>query len=60
MIKSLLISPTSSPELGGEELIEQWKNNDDSFLWLDLEGLDKAKEKKIRLSLTKKNPGESS
>jgi magnesium transporter len=47
MIKSLLISPTTSPELGDETLIQQWQNNEDAFLWLDLEGLDKAKEKQM-------------
>lgn len=47
MIKSLLISPTSSAELGDETLIQQWKDNGSAFLWLDLEGLDKAKEKRI-------------
>lgn len=47
MIKSLLISPTSSAELGDETLIQQWKDNDSAFIWLDLEGLDKAKEKRI-------------
>ena len=47
MIKSLLVSSSSSPELGGEELITKWQNNPDSFLWIDLEGLDKEQEKKV-------------
>jgi magnesium transporter len=47
MIKSLLISSTSSSVIGGKELINEWQNNSDSFLWLDLEGLDKDAEKKM-------------
>ena len=47
MIKSLLVSSTSSPEVGGEELINKWQNDPESFLWIDLEGLDKDKEKKM-------------
>ena len=47
MIKSLLVSSTSSPEIGGEELINKWQSDSESFLWIDLEGLDKDKEKKM-------------
>ncbi|WP_286234004.1 magnesium transporter CorA family protein [Thalassotalea sediminis] len=50
MIRTLLISSTST-EIGQEELIERWQNNEDSTLWLDLEGLDKEKEKQMLISL---------
>ncbi|MEW6992351.1 magnesium transporter CorA family protein [Colwelliaceae bacterium 6441] len=47
MIKSLLVSSTSPAEMGGEELIHKWQNDADSFLWIDLEGLEKDKEKQL-------------
>lgn len=47
MIKSLLVSSTSSSEIGGEELIDKWRDNVDSFLWIDLDGLDHDAEKEI-------------
>ncbi|MDO6426060.1 magnesium transporter CorA family protein [Thalassotalea sp. 1_MG-2023] len=50
MIKTMLIS-ASSTEMGGEELIEKWRQDADATLWLDLEGLDQTTEKQMLLSL---------
>ncbi len=49
MIKAILASPSSSStlEMGGEELIKKWQTETDSILWLDLDNVDKNKEKAI-------------
>ena len=47
MIKSMLISPNSKTIVGGAELIDQWQNDDQATLWLDLDNVDLAEEKAL-------------
>ena len=47
MIKSLLISPSSKAIVGGTELIEQWQNDEQTTLWLDLDNVDLVEEKAL-------------
>ncbi|GAA0813814.1 magnesium/cobalt transporter CorA [Colwellia asteriadis] len=47
MIRTMLISPSSSVEMGGEELLAQWENSTDTLLWIDLDNLDRTKEKAL-------------
>ena len=47
MLKSMLISPASSAKIGGEELVQEWEQDQQSVLWLDLDNLDKEKEKEL-------------
>jgi magnesium transporter len=47
MIKSLLISPSSKTIVGGTELIEQWQNDEQTTLWLDLDNVDLVEEKAL-------------
>lgn len=47
MIKSMLISPSSKAIVGGTELIEQWQNDEQTTLWLDLDNVDLVEEKAL-------------
>ncbi|SEL27033.1 magnesium transporter [Colwellia chukchiensis] len=47
MIKSMLISANRETVIGGPELIASWQADEQSTLWLDLDNLDLAQEKKI-------------
>ncbi|MFI0471904.1 magnesium/cobalt transporter CorA [Halomonas sp. HMF6819] len=38
MIRTMLTTPGSALLVGGEELIEQWRSNPDSHIWIDLQG----------------------
>ena len=47
MIKSMLISPSKKAIVGGTELIEQWQNDEQTTLWLDLDNVDLVEEKAL-------------
>ena len=43
----MLISPSSKAIVGGTELIEQWQNDEQTTLWLDLDNVDLVEEKAL-------------
>ena len=45
----MLISPTEKTVVGSSELIEQWRANDNTTLWLDLDNVELEAEKKLLL-----------
>ncbi|MBU2871920.1 magnesium transporter CorA family protein [Colwellia sp. E2M01] len=47
MIKCMLISPSAPTKTGGEELIAQWQQDETTTLWLDLDKVERAREKEI-------------
>ncbi|TMM42520.1 magnesium transporter CorA family protein [Colwellia ponticola] len=47
MINCMLISPTSSLKKGGQELVNEWKKDDSTVLWIDLNNVDRAQEHDI-------------
>lgn len=47
MIKTMLVTPTNPIQLGSSELINQWREDPESTLWLDINGLDLAEEKAL-------------
>ncbi|WP_448213769.1 magnesium transporter CorA family protein [Colwellia sp. MEBiC06753] len=46
MIKAMLISTDASVQIGGEELIDVWQNDEQTTLWLDLNGVEREQEKR--------------
>ncbi|MBA6329555.1 magnesium transporter CorA family protein [Colwellia sp. MB02u-6] len=47
MIKCMLISATKKTVFGSSELINQWQENDDTTLWIDLDNVELEEEKRI-------------
>jgi len=45
MIKCMLLKADKTCIYGAEELIDTWRENSDSFLWLDIDSHDKEKER---------------
>jgi magnesium transporter len=43
----MLISPSSSIKMGNEELINNWEQDESTILWIDLNSVEKEKEKDI-------------
>lgn len=47
MINCMLISPSSPVKMGNEELVNEWEKDENTILWIDLDNVEKAKEKDI-------------
>ncbi|MFG6667019.1 magnesium/cobalt transporter CorA [Halomonas sp. HNIBRBA4712] len=47
MIRSMLTSPDGSQQIGGEELIEQWREAPHSHIWIDLQGEEQTVERTL-------------
>ncbi|MFT7008300.1 MAG: magnesium transporter [Colwellia sp.] len=47
MINCMLISPSSPVKMGNEELVNEWEQDENTILWIDLDNVEKAKEKDI-------------
>tara|TARA_R110001583_G_scaffold27796_4_gene99100 strand:+ start:25983 stop:26942 length:960 start_codon:yes stop_codon:yes gene_type:complete len=43
----MLISPSSPVKMGNEELVNEWEQDENTILWIDLDNVEKAKEKDI-------------
>lgn len=50
MINCMLLTQGEDTQYGGDELIEQWENNETAILWLDINNHDSNEE---RLLLTR-------
>lgn len=47
MIKCMLINSPKQSVIGGEELINEWRENEQSLLWIDLNSVEIEKEKSL-------------
>ncbi len=51
MIHAQLLTDQHELIIGGEELIQRWRDNNNCYIWIDLEGEDPKKENTLLLSL---------
>ena len=47
MINCMLISPSSPVKMGNEELVNEWEQDENTLLWIDLNKVEKGQEKEI-------------
>lgn len=51
MIRVQLLTDTKELLIGGEELIQRWRDHNSGHIWIDMQGLDPERENQLLLSL---------